>query len=154
VPTHCAILPNSHGPCGWHLKSWLVETSADGKSWREVARVEDNLQFNGKWLTTAFPVAVGGECHVIRLVNISRNHFGNDCLWISSWEIFGGLVESTDNVTFAFRPRAGTREPRSTGQCLRPTCAPSPPLRRVRVGRTMGTHGYPMIPSCRCRLQR
>jgi hypothetical protein len=55
--------------------------------------VEDNLQFNGKWLTTAFPVAVGGEYHVIRLVNVSRNHFENDCLWISSWEIFGGLVE-------------------------------------------------------------
>jgi hypothetical protein len=42
VPTHSAIRTNGDGPGNCHLKSWLVETSADGKSWREVAREEDN----------------------------------------------------------------------------------------------------------------
>jgi hypothetical protein len=43
------------GTC--HLKSWLVETSADGKSWREVAREENNERLNGKSFTGIFAVA-------------------------------------------------------------------------------------------------
>jgi hypothetical protein len=39
------------------MKSWLVETSADGKSWREVAREEDSRQLNGRWFTCTFAVA-------------------------------------------------------------------------------------------------
>jgi hypothetical protein len=42
VPTHYTIRTNYGGPGRWHLKSWLVETSTDGKSWRKVAREEDN----------------------------------------------------------------------------------------------------------------
>jgi hypothetical protein len=86
VPTHYTIR-------NCDLKSWLVETSADGESWREVAREEGNKQLNGRWLTGTFPVAGGGECRFIRLVNIGRNHAGNDALWITAWEIFGTLVK-------------------------------------------------------------
>jgi hypothetical protein len=75
------------------LKSWLVETSADGDTWREVARKEDNEQLNGYLFTATFAVAGGGECRFIRLVNIGRNHMGNDSLYITRWEIFGGLIE-------------------------------------------------------------
>jgi hypothetical protein len=88
VPTHYAIRTNFPRPGNCHLKSWLVETSADGQSWREVAREEDNEQPNGP-----FAVADGGECRFIRLVNIGRNHWGDDRLRISVWEIFGSLVE-------------------------------------------------------------
>jgi hypothetical protein len=90
VPTHYAIR-TYHGAA--NLKSWLIETSADGESWQEVAREEDNKQLNGKRFTATFAVADGGECRFIRLVNIGRNHRGDDCLWITAWEIFGGLVE-------------------------------------------------------------
>jgi hypothetical protein len=93
VPTHYTIRTWSAGPGYSHLKSWLVETSADGENWREIAREEDNKQLDGKWLTAIFAVAGGGECRFIRLVNIGRNHFGNDCLQISAWEIFGSLFE-------------------------------------------------------------
>jgi hypothetical protein len=94
VPTHYTIR-TSIGDRGWtHLKSWLVETSADGENWREVAREEDNKQLNnGRSFTATFPVAGGGGCRFIRLVNIGRNHMGNDCLAISAWEIFGNLIE-------------------------------------------------------------
>jgi hypothetical protein len=93
VPTHYAINTNEYGPGYAHLKSWLVETSADGESWREVAREEKNRQLNGSWFTGTFAVAAGGECRFIRLVNIGKNQTGDDCLCISAWEIFGSLVE-------------------------------------------------------------
>jgi hypothetical protein len=91
VPTHYAIRTNGWGNS--HLKSWLVETSADGENWREVAREEDDRQLNGLDFTVTFPVADGGECRFIRLVNIGRNYSGQDNIVISAWEIFGSLIE-------------------------------------------------------------
>jgi hypothetical protein len=93
VPTHYAIRTYNCHPGGDHLKSWLIETSVDGENWREVAREEDNKQLNGTYFTATFAVAGGEECRFIRLVNIGRNHRGNDCLRISGWEIFGNLIE-------------------------------------------------------------
>jgi hypothetical protein len=78
---------------GGHLESWLVEMSADGKSWLEVAREENNEQLDGAVFSGTFAVAGGGECRFIRPVNIGRNHYGNDILSISAWEIFGSLIE-------------------------------------------------------------
>jgi hypothetical protein len=89
LPTHYAIRTNYYPRRGRHLKSWLVETSADGEKWREVAREE----VNGDRFTGTFAVAGGGECRFIRLVNIGRNHNRNDYLCISAWEIFGRLIE-------------------------------------------------------------
>jgi hypothetical protein len=94
IPTHYAIRANDYGHAGYsHLKSWLVEISVDGKSWREVARKENNEQFNGQGFTGTFAVPGGAECRFIRLVNIGRNHAGRDTLCISAWEIFGTLIE-------------------------------------------------------------
>jgi hypothetical protein len=91
APTHYTIRTYSVGP--GHLKSWLIEISLDGKSWREVAREENNEQLKGKWFTATFAVSGAGECRFIRLVNIGRNHFRDDSLLISAWEIFGSLIE-------------------------------------------------------------
>jgi hypothetical protein len=93
VPTHYAIRTNLSDPGGFHLKSWLLETLADGKSWREVAHEEGNTQLNGNYRTGTFAIAGGGECRFIRLVNIGRNHVDDDCLNITAWEIFGSLIE-------------------------------------------------------------
>jgi hypothetical protein len=38
APTHYAIRTYRSEKRGWHLKSWLVELSTDGKSWQEVDR--------------------------------------------------------------------------------------------------------------------
>jgi regulator of replication initiation timing len=89
VPTHYTIRTWQAA----HLKSWLVETSADGEKWREVAREEDNRQLNGKWYCAGTFAVEGGECRFIRLVNIGENHRGDDCLIITAWEIFGSLIE-------------------------------------------------------------
>jgi hypothetical protein len=93
VPTHYTISTNIYGPGGFHLKLWLVETSTDGENWQEVAHEEDNKQFNSCRCTDTFPVAGGEECRFIRLVNIGKNHEGNDRLYITAWEIFGNLIE-------------------------------------------------------------
>jgi hypothetical protein len=65
----------------------------DGESWRKIGYEEDNKQLNGRPVTATFPVAGVGEPRFIRLVNIDRNHFGNDILSIYTWEIFGSLLE-------------------------------------------------------------
>jgi hypothetical protein len=93
VPPHYTIRTSCDGPGGPHLKSWLVETSANGESWREVDRKEDNEQLNGTWLTGTFALADSGECRFIRLVNIGRNHCESDQVGMSAWEIFGRLAE-------------------------------------------------------------
>jgi hypothetical protein len=106
VPTHFTVRTHSDGPGYSHMRSWLVETSADGASWREVAREENNNQLNGKRFAGTFAVTGGGECRFIRLVNIGRTHRENDRLAISGWEIFGILIESiadSSDVAFAFR---------------------------------------------------
>jgi hypothetical protein len=74
-----------------HLKLWLVETSADGKSWPAVTYKEDNRQLNGSMRTGTFPG--GGQRRVIRLVSIGRNFPGDDTLYISAPKVFGNLVE-------------------------------------------------------------
>jgi hypothetical protein len=93
VPTHYMIRTNDGALGHSHLKSWLIETSADGKSWLKVAREENNKQLNGKGLTGTFAIAGSEECRFIRLVNIGRNHEGSGGLAISAWEIFGSLFD-------------------------------------------------------------
>jgi hypothetical protein len=93
MPTHYAIRTHERGP-GWeNLKSWLIETSTDGESWREVDHKEDNKQLNGPFRTGIFMIPGGEKCRFIRLVNIGRNHRGDDIFQISAWEIFGSLIE-------------------------------------------------------------
>jgi hypothetical protein len=93
VPTHYAIRAHDDGRGDEHMKSWLVETSLDGENWREVDHQEDNDQLNGSHRIGTFAVAGGEECRFIRLVQIGRNHFGDDRLCTSGWEIFGSLFE-------------------------------------------------------------
>jgi hypothetical protein len=60
VPTHYTIRTNYCGQGGEHLKSWVIETSADGESWRETARKENTEQLNGQRSTGTFAIAGGG----------------------------------------------------------------------------------------------
>jgi hypothetical protein len=93
VPTHYTVRSYRGDPGRKHLKLWLIETKADGESWREVAREENNKQLKGCRFSGTFAIADSGECRFIRLVNIGRNHFGEDRILISAWEIFGSLLE-------------------------------------------------------------
>jgi hypothetical protein len=137
VPAHYVTRTYGDCPRGWYMKPWLIEKSADGESWRKVARKEGNKQLSGGGFTCTFGVAGSGECRFIRLAHIVRN----DCLCISAWEIFGTVLEQTIDsvdVALAFGPCAGGRRPSSTGRSPGHTWAPSPPTRRVRLAGTMG----------------
>jgi hypothetical protein len=94
VPTHYAIRSYNFESGRYHLKSWVVETSVDGQMWQEVDHQENNQDLNGRYRTRIFQVSAGvcRPCRMIRLVNIGRNHFGDDCLQIGAWEIFGDLL--------------------------------------------------------------
>jgi hypothetical protein len=94
APTHYTIRSNFGDRGGWHLKSWVVETSEDGNNWREVDHQEGSDELNGSHSARTFAVEpVGGPCRFIRLVNTDMNHSGNNSLDIEAWEIFGGLAE-------------------------------------------------------------
>jgi hypothetical protein len=47
APKHYTIRANWRRPSNEHLKSWLVEMSADAKGWREIPHEEDNKRLNG-----------------------------------------------------------------------------------------------------------
>jgi hypothetical protein len=61
VPTYYTIRTWDSDPGRANLKSWFVEASVDGESWREIAREEDNRQLNGKGFAGTFAVAHGGS---------------------------------------------------------------------------------------------
>jgi hypothetical protein len=101
VATHYTVRTYAFGPGCSHLKPWLVETSADRKSWREVAREEGTNRLNESLFTAIFTVASGRECRFIRLVQIGRNHWVDDQLNISAWEIFGRLIGAPARDSFS-----------------------------------------------------
>jgi hypothetical protein len=96
LPTHYA-LRSDDSDSSWYLKSWLIKTSVDGENWQEVSREEDRRELAGCLFTVTFPVAGCGKFRFIRLVNIGGNHRGRDVLRISTWEIFGSLIEEADS---------------------------------------------------------
>jgi hypothetical protein len=76
-----------------HPKSWIVEASEDGEKWAEIDRRENNEELNGMCVTATFAVKLKRECRFLRFVNVGRNHWGDDELRITAWEIFGSLFE-------------------------------------------------------------
>jgi hypothetical protein len=85
-PTHYTIEDSA-------LKSWVVESSLDGEAWTEIDRKRDNEDFKGDMPTASFAVSNSAECRFIRLTQTDKNHYGNDQLVISAFEVFGTLRE-------------------------------------------------------------
>jgi hypothetical protein len=94
VPTHYAIRSHHANAGAEHPIAWAVETSLDANNWREIDHKEKNHDLNADTVTRTFAVTGAAPCRYIRLVNIGKNHSGDDCLFISAWEIFGTLLES------------------------------------------------------------
>jgi hypothetical protein len=102
-PTHYAIRTYAYTPGAAHLKNWVVESSADGQNWVEIDRKEGSTELNGKNRLGIWEVVRNEPCRFIRLTNVGRNHFGDDSLAVSAFEIFGSFVESreTDRLGLA-----------------------------------------------------
>jgi hypothetical protein len=68
-----------------------VETSVDGSKWTESDRRIDNRDLNGSRAIWVFEVRESAQCRFIKLVNLGKNHYGDETLVISAWKIFGTL---------------------------------------------------------------
>jgi hypothetical protein len=92
-PTHYTI-------CALLLKSWVVEGSLNGRSWREIDRQTDNQDFKKGLNTASFAVSNPAEFRLIRLTQTGERYCGNDLLdWCDDYlvlkavEFFGTLSE-------------------------------------------------------------
>jgi hypothetical protein len=101
IPTHYTIRSCFGGVNGFNLKNWVVETSVDSRNWAEADRREGNDKLNGFNVTRTFKVTRRQQCRYIRVVNVGRNHNGNDALSLASFEIFGFLIDLSAPVSAA-----------------------------------------------------
>jgi hypothetical protein len=74
------------------MKSWVVESSKDGKTWLEIDRRVNRTQLNDKNVVVTFPMSSKTECRFIRLRQIDKNFWGSHEISISGFEVFGTLV--------------------------------------------------------------
>jgi hypothetical protein len=88
-PTNYSIRSRS-GPSV--LKSWVIEGSIDGIAWVEIDRREgiDHLK-NGN--VRMYQITNRIECSSIRLTQVGPNHGETDFLVLTSFEVFGTLLE-------------------------------------------------------------
>jgi hypothetical protein len=94
IPTYYSIGSNYEGRVNGHnLKSWVVEGSHDEVVWVPLDIQENNNDLNDRDVVRSFPVTRSVKCKMIRLRQTGKNHGGNDYLVISSFEVFGLLVE-------------------------------------------------------------
>jgi hypothetical protein len=94
--THYTIRTDCEANAGVSMsnsKSWIVEVSADGEGWTEVDHRENTSELNNRDVTELFQVAKSAEGRFMRPVNVGKNHKGTDSLCLSSFEIFGTLIE-------------------------------------------------------------
>jgi hypothetical protein len=99
-PTHYTIRSHFYAEIGGpNLKSWVIEGSMDGSEWTEMDRRIDNSDLNDRNATRTFRLARSEECKFMRLRQIGKNHSGNDVIVISSFEVFGTLIDSRRSDT-------------------------------------------------------
>jgi hypothetical protein len=75
-------------------QNWVIEGKTCDAEWLELDRREKDDSLKGKNVTGTFPVSRAAEIYEIRLRQTGRNHGGKDCLVVSSFEIFGSLVQT------------------------------------------------------------
>jgi hypothetical protein len=95
-PTHYSIRSLYKGRVNSHnLKTWTVEGSNDGTAWIRLDERTNNSELNSKNAIATFAISQPQPVRMIRLQQTGPNHNGKNCLSISSFEVFGTLLEST-----------------------------------------------------------
>jgi hypothetical protein len=75
------------------LKSWLVETSLDGKRWTEIDRRTDDYSFSIGGNAATFAIAPREAFRFIRLAQTGKTRLNEDRLLLTAVEFFGTLFE-------------------------------------------------------------
>jgi hypothetical protein len=88
-PTHYTIWAYVSGH---YLKNWAVDGSADGASWTEIDRRENNSDLNDEYAVETFAVARSGSFRMIRLLMTGPNHDGANYLFLRAFELFGAFA--------------------------------------------------------------
>jgi hypothetical protein len=91
-PTHYSVRTCSGGPNTIHLKNWVIEGSADGTSWNEIDRRENNTDLNNSYAVKTFNVCRVDTFQMIRLRQIGLNHQNYNHLIFTAFELFGSLI--------------------------------------------------------------
>jgi hypothetical protein len=89
--THYFLRSNGGGVNDNHLKSWVLEASDDGSTWKEIDRRENATELNGTNSSSAFEVQSIVETRFIRIRTIGLDWGGSQYLYIKAFELFGGL---------------------------------------------------------------
>jgi hypothetical protein len=96
VPSHYALRSYKAGAGFANPKSWTIEVSLDGETWIEVDRREDATELNAASAVALFEVKKTQHAKCVKLVNIGENHYGDDSLMLSAFELFGSLIEKAN----------------------------------------------------------
>jgi hypothetical protein len=83
---------------GYHLRSWHLEGSADGRSWVELDRRDNDTSLKGLGAVATFSISARNEdsFRMIRLQQHGLNSSGKDILVLSAIEFFGKLTEARE----------------------------------------------------------
>jgi hypothetical protein len=95
-PTHYSIRSRHDGlDNNFYLRSWVIEGSIDGQTWRELDRREDDATLKSGNKVRVFEVRLSTDCRLVRLHQIGPNHYSNpdNRLVVSGFELFGSLHE-------------------------------------------------------------
>jgi hypothetical protein len=89
-PSHSTI--RTDNGLGLYPKSWRIHVSADGPSWTEIDRREDNSDLNDGWAMKTFAASQSGTFDRICLRQIGLNHSGLHHLVLTAFKLFGTLA--------------------------------------------------------------
>lgn len=95
IPTSYSVKSFGYGPGSHHLKSWVLEVSNNGTSWKEVDRRDNNNDLNDFRVTRNFRITriASERFRFVRLRQIGPNHRCGYYIGITAMEIFGILFE-------------------------------------------------------------
>ena len=74
---------------GNHLRSWVLEGSADDVDWVELDRQQSTSDLNGKGLVKSYEVKMTGSYRYLKLTQTGKSHCDSDMMALTAIEFFG-----------------------------------------------------------------
>jgi hypothetical protein len=93
IPTHYVV--TTYHWADFNPQSWVIETSMDGTTWKEVDRKIHASDLRVERAVRAFPPAGHNECRFIRFRQTENNPADTSTLCLTRFDVFGTLFESS-----------------------------------------------------------
>jgi hypothetical protein len=88
----CSYVYETYNP-----RSWVIESSMDGKTWIDNDRRTNVTDLKITSSIRTFEIKNPSECRFVRFRQTDTNHAGSHTLDLTSFEVFGSLIESNEN---------------------------------------------------------